>query len=1372
MINNVLNEVQQALPPIKNQLFRYLMMRRILSFVTFLVFFTIYSVSAETLEKEPIDSLPETDLLLLQSKGIQAFEPGWTFRVQGRGGRGTKGIGKYVTIKKDDSSTQNTKGERCYKIHFTGGDKLKLNGGLSIRNIHVDLAKGRKFRLEWKVRIENKNELEGGNAALSLWNEGVKKPVDVLTSKTYVIEHGVWQKRYAEFIYDGKKDASMLEIRLRVWRWVPAGRVVQATVLFDDLKLYQIDDPSVVIGKTEALKAARNTPPPVAPIPIDFTVPKDGEVTLVIENKDGERICNLIEGVFYKKGKHTFLWEGLDIGDNKYKKGGQAYYDLNKKIIAPGTYTVRGLVRDPLKLTYDFTAYPNIGKENVPWPTHIHDGEGGWLADHGAIKAAAFIPANESPYGKDIVALGSAVSEAGPAMAYVDMSGKKLGGFWRLGGDWTGADHFARDLGKDKNKSVFLYSIKTWIPSKSAPKNSALIKILAFTKNGNLEVDFYNLLLPEGMIHSDSDLGGFAVHNNLLVFSELKSQKLYFYDTSKVSVSEKGTLVREVSFKEARALAFLPDASLLIAQGDKVKRYMVTEDYALSNETTLIEGLDDPRQLMVTKESHILVAGWGESHQVKMFSLEGKLLKTIGTAGPVKVGLYDKTHMNKPLGMAVDSQNRLWVAERYRLPKRVSVWNLDDQQLARAFYGPTQYGGGGVLDPKDPNRMLYANAFGCMSFSLDRKKGEGAPERIVYLREDFPAAGGKQRYLTGKFPLYHKGKRYITNSYTGPSTGSQAVEFWLDAKDGKGSARPATFIGGLRSFSFFMKDQTRLKDYLPIFAKEAPESPRKARMLQIEQWKTMDTTLVCWVDHSKDGAIQPNEIQFLNLKERKDIGRIMTANIGKGFEILVVHAKGVMRIPAAGFNSKGYPLYDLEKVQYPIIGLDLRPSSGGNQALRTKDGSIIITGGPMQAFKDGKRTWRIHSQWPSIHSGHAAPPRPQYSGQMLATTRLLGPLFIPKSGEAGEVWGMNSDKGVMYLMTSDGFHLGTLGSLDLGTKRWVMPDAIRGMDVTKVNHIPENFYPTLQQTDSGDITLVSGKTHLSLINIKGLESVQRFTAPKLVVDEKVIEKAKDYGKAYAAWERSKEGASEIVMTKKTPKLDGKIDEWSKSPWVTIAKVTEQHGWGRPVKTPESLATFSIDDENLYIAVRSQKDSFMKNSSKDPNVFFQTGGGIDFRLATKNGSKREGRNPQPVEGDLRLVVAEHGGKTTAFIYRAKVPGTQEPIKFQSPVSTITIDHIDDVSGKVLMATGRAAFKSEIDPKKKIIFYTAELSIPLKALNWDPKALQTTRADIGLLYGSAGRTIERSYWFNKSAGIVSDLPSEASFGVGEWGPLNVK
>jgi len=1317
-------------------------------------------------------ALPSVDLFQPAGTVVGSFDPGWKMRVGVRGARGNTATS---TVMAADDSTPATNGTHYLKIDVTGGDTERLSVTASLTDIPVDLSKGRRFRLEWQVWAQGEIPLQGGNGALLFFTDkGARTPLKVLTSKGRTLDSGAWQTQSAEFVYDQESNATRLDVRLGFWRWIANGRVVNGGVLLDGLRLWQINDPSVKIGRTAALTAAKTSPPPEAPIPITFTVPKDGEVTLVMEDKDGVRVSNLLEGVFYKQGTHTFNWDGLNVGDNRYKAGGQADYMLNQKIVAPGSYRLRGLVHDPLGLTYDFTAYPTIGKENVPWPTHLHDGEGGWLADHAVPHAAAFIPAAISPYGEDVVALAATVSEAGPAMAYVNMAGKKLGGVWRLGGDWTGASHFAVDQGAHPNPEVFLYSIMSWQPKRGTQENASLVKILGLSKQGNLEVDYLIAELPEGKTWGDGRIAGLAVQDGLLVFSQPASDSLYFYDTSKVSVGTKGTLVKRLTLGDVRGLVFDADGSLLVLIGETLRRFELNrDDYSLGKETVLVdEGLEDPQQLMVALDGRIFVADWGESHQIKVFSAKGKRVQTIGTAGPVRSGPYVKTHMNRPYGMALDSQDRLWVAERSRLPKRVSVWTSDDGNLERAFYGPTQYGGGGVLDPKDPSILYYANAHGCMSFKLDREKGEGIPERIVYRNEEVEATGGKARYVNGHFPMYHGKHRYITNAYTGPTNGASVAEFWLDGTE---TAQPKTFIGALAGFRYFDQDLSRLGSYFPLFTdKEKPAIPRDLRLFNIRRSNFMRKTLACWIDRSNDGKIDQEEMTFLSFADRDDIGRILGADIGKDFEILITHDKGVMRIPSDGFSAEGHPLYDLSKVEHPISGLSLRHSSGGGQALRSDDGSIIITGGPMQGFMNGKQIWRIHSQWPSLHAGHAAPPSPEYPGQMLSTTRLLGPLVTPRAGDAGQIWGINSDKGIMYLLTSDGLFLSTLGSVGRDSKQWVMKDAIRGMDVTNINHISENFYPTLNQGEDGEITIISGKTHISLIKLSGLDTVQRFSAADLVVDAAVIEQAKAYGRAFADWKRAGEGSSELNVMRVGTALviDGQLDEWNDANWVTIAKVTEQHGWGRPVKVPESDAAWAVDETHLYVAIRSQRKTFIENSGRDPETFFSTGGGVDIRLAGKDASARKGRSPQPVPGDLRLVAARHEGKLVAFLYHASVPGTEDPVTFSSPVSSIQIDQIDDVSDQVSYAIGNTTLVSTVDEKKKIRFTTLELSVPLKTLGWDPTSLPKTLGDIGLLLGSEGRTVERSYWHNKAAGIVSDLPSEASLDVGEWGPVEVQ
>ncbi len=84
--------------------------------------------------------------------------------------------------------------------------------------------------------------------------------------------------------------------------------------------------------------------------------------------------------------------------------------------------------------------------------------------------------------------------------------------------------------------------------------------------------------------------------------------------------------------------------------------------------------------------------------------------------------------MAHPLGMCVDSNGVLWVAEEDYLPKRISRWNAKTGAFLNAWYGPTQYGGGGFVDPKDLSRAYYPSignpgSMGLLEFKVDLTTG-------------------------------------------------------------------------------------------------------------------------------------------------------------------------------------------------------------------------------------------------------------------------------------------------------------------------------------------------------------------------------------------------------------------------------------------------------------------------------------------------------------------------------------------------------------------------------------------------------------------------------------------------------------------------
>jgi len=143
------------------------------------------------------------------------------------------------------------------------------------------------------------------------------------------------------------------------------------------------------------------------------------------------------------------------------------------------------------------------------------------------------------------------------------------------------------------------------------------------------------------------------------------------------------------------------------------------------------EGLKDPSQLTVDKDGSIYVSDKG-LNQVKVFTPEGKPLRTIGEPGGPRTGKYDPRRMASPEGLAISPDGKLWVAEYFHTPRRISIWTLDGT-FVKDLIGNAPYGGGGELDPKDRSLAYVSYCGGTMQFRLDWEEGASALESILYL---------------------------------------------------------------------------------------------------------------------------------------------------------------------------------------------------------------------------------------------------------------------------------------------------------------------------------------------------------------------------------------------------------------------------------------------------------------------------------------------------------------------------------------------------------------------------------------------------------------------------------------------------------------
>ncbi len=1058
------------------------------------------------------------------------------------------------------------------------------------------------------------------------------------------------------------------------------------------------------------------------PIAVRFTLKEPGFVTLVIEDSTGRRVHNLLSETPFPAGDNIAWWDGTDDLGRDAEAARHGVYHVPGAFVAPGAYRVRGLFGKEVSLRYEFPVY-TAGRP--AWNTEDHTGA--WLANHTPPSSALFVPAERAPGGQPLVYLGSYVSEGTHGLAWVDLDGKKVGGENWVGGNWTGAPFLTRDDGACAVAGVAAYAGSVWRTEKGSTE--AELRLTALTREGDKLVVKHHWPLPAGATKGDAsieaEMGGLAARDGVLVVSLRRLNKLLLAD------AKTGAVLGEVPLADPRGLAFDGAGRLLALAGDKLLRFK-TSALPLPAPDTVIEKPEDPQQLAFDGAGNVCISDRGRSHQVKLFSAQGNLLRAIGRAGEPKAGAYDPQHMNNPNGLTVDSRQRLWVAETDNQPKRVSVWSLDGQFL-NAFYGPSEYGGGGTLDPQDPTLFHYAG----MTFKLDWERGTSQLINVYYR----PGPGALPLAFRSGPPqtaLFRNGRRYFTNCHNSNPTGGHGTAFLFVERDGV--AVPVAAMGRATDWDL-------LKD--AIFAARWPAGldPRGDR--------ARNGALFAWSDLNGDGLAQPAEVTMV-----KAVSGGVTVMPDLAFVVARVDSNTV-RYAATKFTAGGAPLLDLAAGETLATGALPPKSSGGDQALATPDGWTVVTLGlaPFSPYSlcgayRGAARWSYPSLWPGLHASHEAAV-PEFPGELIGTTRLLGGFVAPRGSDAGALWCVNGNMGPMYLFTADGLFVRTLFRDVRQGRPWAMPQAVRNMALDDVTPHDENFWPSIAQTPDGRIYLVDGGRS-SLVRVDGLDSLRRLPEAELKISEQDLKRAQEWQLQSEASRQQKCGAEtlRVALRAAAPAVDGNLEDWAGAQWAPIDKRGVKAWFNSNSKPYDVVAALAVAGGRLCAAFRTGDPNLLENTGAVPNAPFKTGGALDLMLGTD--PRADARRSAPVPGDLRLLVTLVKGKPLALLYRAIVPGTAaaDRVPFSSPSRTIHFDRVEDVSAQVQFA-GREG--------------NVEFSIPLATLGLKAEPGQKLRGDLGVLRGSAGETVQRVYWSNKATGITADVPSEAQLTPQLWGTL---
>ena len=1041
-------------------------------------------------------------------------------------------------------------------------------------------------------------------------------------------------------------------------------------------------------------------------IPFTVTLPKAGLATVVIDDAQGNRVRNLVSETPLPAGQTTLLWDGYDEGERTGRDGDPWERGLIRRRVVPGAYTVRGLVHDPLRLRYQFSVN---SPGTPPWKTR--DDSGGWLADHAPPADILYLPQGApAPNGRGTAHLlvCSTAGESGEEFVWLNATGRRLygtnTGFW-------GGTHLARDPGANPDGDYYAYTFQSG--ERDFDNNN--LEVRGFRADGRLETVFHTTfpmawkktVLPTFKTTQEAyGTNGLAVYNGRIVVAWTRRDQLLIGD------ARTRQPVATIPLPAPRGVAFDTQGRLYVITGRQVRRFTLSGDgKTLTSGATLIAtGLEDPRRLALDALGNIYVSDWGRSHQVKVFSAAGKFLRVIGKPGGPQWGRYDAQRMSSPAGLTVDGAGRLWVAEAEVLPKRLSIWNARTGAFARALYGPSQYGGGGKIDPAEPTRLFMDPDWsaGIVTWALDWKAGTakpvGVPWRSGMPRFDaMPSTAPETVFRRGGF-------QYLTDCYNDYLRYNQDRGVGLWRLDRDGVARPVALFGNGAD----LVNQTW-------------GIPLRQRDEIAKRWQGLDpaTVFYVWTDRNGDGFAEPDEVQFRQVPSLKE-GQPLK-DVGVGVQVLpdlsVVTTWGVRFAPPS-LDAHGVPRYDLTRQDF--LADSSRYSErvpGGGEVVYLRVAELGLTG----SRTDGGGFWRYQS----AEGGQPGP------GQLVQPTRLMGLPVTPRQGQAGSLFAYNTDRGGMSLLTTDGLYLQTLGGDMRYTPLWRMPasEAHRGMSLDGISFEDEQFHPTMTQAEGdGTIYLVVGKEHSSIARLDGLETVQRLPPQALTVTNAQVVALPETQAAPAR----KTGRDTLTApVEANAPTEG---EWPASaPWVPLDS--------------RASASVLIAGDRLYAAYRTGDPNALGSSGGDIHTLFKKGGALDLMLGADPDA--DARRQSPVAGDERLLVTQVNGKTVAALYRPVVPGTPAgaAYEYQSPVGRVDFDRITDVSAQITVTSdGKGGFG---------------FSVPLSVLGLAVKPGDEMLGDIGLLRGDAGQTTQRLYWNNQNTQIVSDVPSEARLAPGNWG-----
>lgn len=673
-----------------------------------------------------------------------------------------------------------------------------------------------------------------------------------------------------------------------------------------------------------------------------------------------------------------------------------------------------------------------------------------------------------------------------------------------------------------------------------------------------------------------------------------------------------GRLEREVPIPAPTQLAFSPDGTLYAVADGRV----VIADQDGGVHRPFPAAVKRPGALACDRHGNLFIYDAApERRVIEIFDPQGTHLRTIGEPGGFRAGPWNPARFQNVTAIAVDREDKLWVVDHTLWPKRVSCWTIAGEFL-REYLGPTEYGGGGVLDPGDRRRLLY----GPLEFELDWETGRSRLKNLTWTGET-PA---------GEVPVRIHGRLYHVTR-------------------GRFSRQTCGIV--------YLVENGRLKLTAAVGAAEAFAPLRRPAFLPVLGARTLESLEFIWTDRNGDGEVQPEETEFTPRR----IGYL------SDFDSSLNIQAGAAAFEVRGFLTHGAPLY--EKVDYPLPVTNRQRDS---LVFRLRNGTFYRFGAGPNVPEAGFDR-QGHELWTWANEGAGVGPNrtcgPWAPGQVVCQFGVVGH-EVASEGELGEFFVCHSNFGVWNLWTADGLLAGRMFR-DLRDPRrvsWTMSEHSRGLRLDDVSVGEEHFNGWFMRSrEDGRYYAVAGHNHASVVEVRGIERFRRAAGEFRVTPDDMAAIEEWARRATALQARTDPSVMEIAFLEAAD-LDRK---WDLLPVIRRPLSSS---------VPDREMTFQMgrDRRNLYVRYSVRGAGPFRNTGQAWDRLFRSGAGVDLLLGLDPAAD-PGRHG-PVAGDKRLLTAMFNGRPVVVLYEPVKPDApaSERGEVVSPVGRVAFDSVRRLS----------------------------------------------------------------------------------------------